>query len=80
MSDVNLLICPGEEINNESYSSVSLSRIEIESTQIRMVTLCHVKYYKEEYEALTQKTVIRARSSLLTLNPFLDEQAVSLWL
>ncbi|XP_075155985.1 uncharacterized protein LOC142229317 [Haematobia irritans] len=58
------------------YHSTALTSSELKNVRLRLAILAQKAYYAGEYASLLRKEPIGPKSSLLPLNPFLDESGV----
>ncbi|XP_075150485.1 uncharacterized protein LOC142224588 [Haematobia irritans] len=62
--------------NNNITHTIEISQREIQLTKTRIISLTQQKYYNIEYQALRDSKPLPHKSTLLTLNPFLDSDQV----
>ncbi|XP_075159812.1 uncharacterized protein LOC142232963 [Haematobia irritans] len=62
--------------NNQIARTSSLSQKEIQFTKNRLISLAQMQHYKCEYETLLKSKPLSHKSSLSTLNPFLDSDFI----
>ncbi|XP_050324467.1 uncharacterized protein LOC126755778 [Bactrocera neohumeralis] len=60
----------------QSYTTLEITPEEFNTTRTKLIILSQKKYFQEEYEALTQKTSIPKKSTILTLNPLIDPKGI----
>ncbi|XP_075157628.1 uncharacterized protein LOC142230894 [Haematobia irritans] len=58
------------------YSCIELTLNELQFVKTRLIVLSQRKFYPEDYEAVMKSEPLSRRSSLSTLNPFLDSEKV----
>ncbi|XP_039965292.1 uncharacterized protein LOC120777820 [Bactrocera tryoni] len=58
------------------YSNHEITPEEFKTTRMKLIIHTQKTHFREEYDALTRKTQIHKKSSLLTLNPFIDPKGV----
>ncbi|XP_075159324.1 uncharacterized protein LOC142232403 [Haematobia irritans] len=61
---------------DQVVQSIDLSQAEIQFAKTRLISLAQQQYYHTEYEALCNSKTLSPKSSLSTLNPFLDSQNI----
>ncbi|XP_065370843.1 uncharacterized protein LOC135962859 [Calliphora vicina] len=62
--------------NRNSYESTTVTNIEVKQVKLRLAILAQKVNFAEEYKCLLEKRPLSSKSSLLTLNPFLDNEGV----
>ncbi|XP_075161640.1 uncharacterized protein LOC142234394 [Haematobia irritans] len=58
------------------YLDTTLTATELKAVRLRLAVLSQRAHYPDEYYCLMEKKPLGSRSSLLSLNPFLDEEGV----
>ncbi|XP_075150788.1 uncharacterized protein LOC142224895 [Haematobia irritans] len=58
------------------YHDTTLTATELKTARLRLAVLSQRAHYPDEYYCLMEKKPLGSRSSLLSLNPFLDEEWV----
>ncbi|XP_075150703.1 uncharacterized protein LOC142224804 [Haematobia irritans] len=58
------------------YHDTTLTATELKTVRLRLAVLSQRAHYPDEYGCLMGKKPLGSRSSLLSLNPFLDEEGV----
>ncbi|XP_075167809.1 uncharacterized protein LOC142239965 [Haematobia irritans] len=58
------------------YHDTTLTATELKAVRLRLAVLSQRAHYPDEYGCLMEKKPLGSRSSLLSLNPFLDEEGV----
>ncbi|XP_075150654.1 uncharacterized protein LOC142224752 [Haematobia irritans] len=58
------------------YHDTTLTSTELKTVRLRLAILSQRAHYPDEYYCLVEKKPLGSRSSLLSLNPFLDEEGV----
>ncbi|XP_039967839.1 uncharacterized protein LOC120779562 [Bactrocera tryoni] len=58
------------------YSNHEITPEEFKTTRMKLIIHTQKTHFREEYDALTRKIQIHKKSSLLTLNPFIDPKGV----
>ncbi|XP_075157807.1 uncharacterized protein LOC142231072 [Haematobia irritans] len=58
------------------YHGTTLTATELKAVRLRLAVLSQRAHYPDEYYCLREKKPLGSRSSLLSLNPFLDEEGV----
>ncbi|XP_039968032.1 uncharacterized protein LOC120779724 [Bactrocera tryoni] len=58
------------------YSNHEITPEEFKTTRMKLTIHTQKTHFREEYDALTHKTQIHKKSSLLTSNPFIDPKGV----
>ncbi|XP_075167705.1 uncharacterized protein LOC142239828 [Haematobia irritans] len=58
------------------YHDTTLTATELKTVRLRLAVLSQRAHYPDEYGCLMEKKPLGSRSSLLSLNPFLDEEGV----
>ncbi|XP_075160007.1 uncharacterized protein LOC142233105 [Haematobia irritans] len=62
--------------NDQISQTIFLTQAEIQFAKNRLISLAQKQYYSSEYEALSNSKTLSHKSSLSTLNPFLDCQKI----
>ncbi|XP_075150605.1 uncharacterized protein LOC142224702 [Haematobia irritans] len=62
--------------NSQMVQTTNLSQNEIQFVKFRLISLAQQQYYNSEYENLRKRSTLSNKSSLLTLNPFLDSNQI----
>ncbi|XP_075163178.1 uncharacterized protein LOC142235804 [Haematobia irritans] len=62
--------------NNQMVQTTNLSQNEIQFVKFRLISLAQKQYYNCEYENLRKRSTLSNKSSLQTLNPFLDSNQI----
>lgn len=62
--------------NNHTFTSTSVDYKEILFVKTRLISLAQIQFFKEEYDSLTQARPIPDKSSLKSLNPYMDSQNI----
>ncbi|XP_059217643.1 uncharacterized protein LOC131994781 [Stomoxys calcitrans] len=62
--------------NSHTFSKIELSQSEIEMTKRRLIFLTQKQAYPSEFDALLNSQPISSKSTLFSLNPFLDTDKI----
>ncbi|XP_065356279.1 uncharacterized protein LOC135950678 [Calliphora vicina] len=63
-------------LNRYSYDTITLSENEVRHVKLRLAIVAQKGNFTEEYKCLLEKRPLSSKSSLLPLNPFLDNEGV----
>ena len=59
-----------------NHPSIQLEAEEIKSTKDKLIVICQLLYFKEEYDCLKKNHPLPKKSTLLTLTPFIDSKNI----